>query len=354
MFIDFFVGFRQRDLSQIFIVGFFIFLTSTLTAAESKNSFHFVTLGDTAYNGEKDYKSYRRLISAINDSEPAFSIHVGDTWGASSCDDDAQLKVLGFFNKYNHPLIYTPGDNEWTDCIDPDIDLSQATFDTVNWEALSAYQLDRLKAVRRIFFSKAQTLGKKPRAVVRQSDVSDYKDSVENFRWDHKGVLFVTLHVVGSANNLNIGSKSRAEESINRNQANIAWIKSSLDHANQFDYKAVVFSLHGSLFENSEATVARNFIGNKINGGIQGPYTNIIFGLTSFAKEFAKPMLVIHGDYHRFVIDRPFLVNNGEHDMPVNANITRLQVYGAPEIKAVKVMVEPETPWVFSFSPLYP
>ena len=35
------------------------------------------------------------------------------------------------------------------------------------------------------------------------------------------------------------------------------------------------------------------------------------------------------------------------------ANITRLQVYGAPEIRAVRVSVEPDTPWVFSFSPLH-
>ncbi len=57
--------------------------------------------------------------------------------------------------------------------------------------------------------------------------------------------------------------------------------------------------------------------------------------------------------YHEFIVDRPFFESQGEDTPPKYANITRLQVYGAPEIKAVRVSVEPKTPWVFSFSPLH-
>jgi hypothetical protein len=52
-------------------------------------------------------------------------------------------------------------------------------------------------------------------------------------------------------------------------------------------------------------------------------------------------------------VDRPFFESQGEDTPPKYANIARLQVYGAPEIKAVRVSVEPKTPWVFSFSPLH-
>ena len=31
----------------------------------------------------------------------------------------------------------------------------------------------------------------------------------------------------------------------------------------------------------------------------------------------------------------------------------RLQVYGDPEVRAVRVTVDPDTPWVFGFEPLY-
>ena len=64
-------------------------------------------------------------------------------------------------------------------------------------------------------------------------------------------------------------------------------------------------------------------------------------------------MLLINGDYHDLVIDRPFMVGQGEAKPPLYANITRLQVYGAPELKAVKIRVDTDTPWVFGFEPLY-
>ena len=325
-----------------------------VVSAKDKDNFIFVALGDTAYNGEKDYASYDKLISLINSKKPAFSIHVGDTWGGQSCDDNEQKIVLGFFNKYQHPLIYTPGDNEWTDCIDPKVDLSKLTRDTFSWEDFAVYQQDRLHTIRRLFFSKPQSLGASPIPLIRQGDISTYTDYVENSRWDHNGVLFVTMHVVGSNNGLNIGSKTKSEEATQRDRANMAWIKDSLAKALQNDYKAVVFSLHAALFENAAANdMAAKIVGNNLNGGIMGPYSNTVFSLIDFANKFKKPMLVIHGDNHRFVVDRPFLVYQGEEHGPKNSNITRLQVFGAPEIRAVKISVEPNTPWVFGFSPLY-
>ena len=64
-------------------------------------------------------------------------------------------------------------------------------------------------------------------------------------------------------------------------------------------------------------------------------------------------MLLVHGDFHEFEVDRPFLVSGGESAAPKYGNITRLHVYGAPEIKDVKVDVDTDTPWVFGFSPLH-
>lgn len=318
------------------------------------NNFSFIALGDTAYNGEEDYKVYEKLISTINDSKPTFSIHVGDTWGVQNCDDKAQNKVLKFFNQYDHPLIYTPGDNEWTDCIDPAIDVSKLTLETVNWDDFAAYQLDRLSAIRRIFFNEAQTLGARRMPVVRQSDVSSYTESVENLRWSHNHVLFLTLHVVGSGNSFNINSKMKADEAVRRDKANAAWINDSLVQLNERKHKAVVISLHAGMFEKGAATgYEAKLTGSKVNGGFHGPYANLVVKIIELAKKFKKPVLLIHGDHHRFVVDRPFLVYQGEEKSPDNANITRVQVYGAPEIRAVKVNVEPDTPWVFSFSPLY-
>ena len=82
-------------------------------------SFHFVALGDTAYNQKVDLPIYERLISAINSDQPAFSVHVGDTWGVMPCTEENHRWIKGWFDKFDHPVVYTPGDNEWTDCRKP-------------------------------------------------------------------------------------------------------------------------------------------------------------------------------------------------------------------------------------------
>jgi len=72
------------------------------------------------------------------------------------------------------------------------------------------------------------------------------------------------------------------------------------------------------------------------------------------AKKFPKPILLEHGDSHRFVIDRP-LLSKGSEDEPDELqfhNLTRLQVFGSPEIKSVKVTVDTDTVSVFGFTRL--
>ena len=47
----------------------------------------------------------------------AFVIHVGDIKsGDSDCSDNALKDILDAFQTSAHPLIYVPGDNDWTDC----------------------------------------------------------------------------------------------------------------------------------------------------------------------------------------------------------------------------------------------
>ena len=131
-------------------------------------------------------------------------------------------------------------------------------------------------------------------------------------------------------------------EAIARNKANIEWIKRIFAEARESDAKAVVIALHAALFVDQD-----------VRGWLEGPFHWIVLAIRDLGAEFGRPVLVVHGDFHTFEIDRPFTVSAGESEPPKYANITRLQVYGAPEIKSVRVSVEPDTPWVFSFSPLY-
>ena len=301
---------------------------SATAAISLADPFDFVALGDTAYDGPPDQATYRRLIDTINDSRPAFTIHVGDVWGAAVCDEARYAAVAETFARFDHALVYTPGDNEWTDCSLPVYG---------SWDSTG-----RLALLRRLFSAEPKSLGAKPIPLVRQSDVSDYAAYVENARWLYGDVLFFTMNVAGSHNNLRMDNPAALREVHDRNRANIAWLRDSFRLAMKHDFAGVVVAIHAEPFSGSDA-----------NDGIPVPYYATVRELRAAAGDYGKPILLIHGDAHQFIIDRPFLQSQGELELPLYGNITRLQVYGAPEIRAVRVSVEPQSPWLFSFSPLY-
>lgn len=344
-------------------------VVTLITFPAQAAKFSFVTLGDTAYNIPDDYPEYQALIKTINASKPAFSIHVGDIWGVNECSETEYKRHWDLFHEFDHPVMYTPGDNEWADCAPTehlgtvsrfiageataqDMEIIVDGTNLIGGFERKLYGDWRsgLNGIRNTFFATNKSLGQKPIELTRQADVSDFKEIVENAMWENTDVLFGTVHVSGSANNFAINEKARALEAIKRTQANFAWINRVFDNAIASDAKAVVIALHASLFEDGDGG---NFTGQKVRGGQEGAYYWMVRAIRDRGAEFKRPVLVVHGDFHEFVVDRPFLVSNGEFEPASYANITRLQVYGSPEIKAVQVNVDTATPWVFSFSPLH-
>ena len=103
------------QLFKAFLVGLFI-ACSGVISAQSFEPFQFVALGDMPYSLPEDDVRYERLISEINKTKPSFSIFIGDTKsGSSPCSDEYNQKVKAYFNQFISPLIYSLGDNEWTD-----------------------------------------------------------------------------------------------------------------------------------------------------------------------------------------------------------------------------------------------
>ena len=340
-----------------------------VSVSANAEQFHFIAIGDTAYNAARDYPVYERLIGAINASNPAFTIHVGDTWGVKTCTEENHLWVKGWFDKYTHPVIYTPGDNEWTDCRKAyvleaysRVVTGQGTADDRkvlgsvrgldNAFAGVGYDdtLESLQTIRRVFFGQSESMGSVKMPLTRQADESDYKDTVENARWHKDGVTFATVSVPGSQNGFVINDARRALEAIERNAANVAWIKATFNAATAADAKAIVIALHAGIFIDADGGA---FANKELRGGLDGPFYWIALAIRDLAESFGKPVLLINGDFHEFVIDRPFFVSQGEAKLPKYGNVTRLQVYGAPELRAVRIDVDTNTPWVFSFSPLY-
>ena len=333
------------------------------------DQFDFVALGDTAYRVPEDLPAYDALIDTINAAKPAFSIHVGDIWGASPCTAAEYEKMHERFQKFSAPLVYTPGDNEWVDCRTPEVitayvrfmrqeaspaDLALLgplrTFDAAYTRAGYDDVLSRLADLRRVFFPRAESLGRKPLRLTRQSDVSEFEDVPENAKWTHRGVLFATVHVPGSQNDFFINDEKTAAEAIRRNRAAVAWLESAFVDAKAADAKAVVIAMHASLFF---AGPGDEEFGHTLRGGGSGPFYWVARALRDLGSEFGRPVLLVHGDFHQFIVDKPFRVTTGEVTPARYDNITRLQVYGAPDVRAVRVSVDTDTPWVFGFAPLY-
>lgn len=301
-----------------------IIFSNMLAASEQ---YSFVALGDTTYAVPDDYPLYRSLIDTINASSPRFSIHVGDTKGRGDCGDEFQLGQKKYFDSFEAPVIYAFGNNEWAECWRD----NRGNHDPVVV----------LNSMRKIFFSQPLSLGRNTLPLLRQSDGKEFPAYAENVRWHSKEVSFVTVNVVGDSNNQLLREEHLWSEFVDREKANVAWIDSGFSEAGKAGHKAIVIAMHSNIF---------------LEGGDEegGPFTAILDAVARGAQAFPGQVLVVHGHNHALIIDRPMREWDNGAKTSVHDNVTRLQVYGWPDMKAVRVSVDTGTPWVFGFEPLYP
>src|SRR5437868_4900722 len=73
--------------------------------------------GDSPYNAIQ-LAQWPALIAGINaDPDVGRVIHLGDIHsGSMLCTDEWNQGIYDLFETFADPLVYTPGDNEWTDC----------------------------------------------------------------------------------------------------------------------------------------------------------------------------------------------------------------------------------------------
>lgn len=314
-------SFKALRFSIFFLT---IFIASFSTAAIGQ-SFKFIALGDMPYSLPQDFQRFENLITEINRLKPSFSIFIGDTKsGSSNCSDENNQIIKTYFSSFKAPLIYSPGDNEWTDCHRP---------------LAGAYDpLERLEALRSVFFSTNQSLGKNTLRLQRQADLDPkYSKYVENAYWVKNNFLFVSIHIPGSNNN-NEGTESAIKEYQDRNQANLAWIDRAFNLANQRNLSGIIFAYQADMFYQPSQLTSTD-----------SGYRDTLESFISKSEIFNKPVLLIHGDSHRLIIDQPLYRKNQKKLLE---NVLRLQVMGADQVQAVEVQVNPTQEQPFSFNPI--
>lgn len=316
----------KRCLSVL--LGVMAVFVLTAGAASADKPFTFVALGDMPYGKPaKVYPPFKALIGQINALKPAFTVHVGDTKsGSTHCSDKMLLDQLDFMNSFEAPLVYTPGDNEWTDCHRK----KAGRFDPI----------ERLAFLRKHYFSLGpRSLGKAPMKLERQSDaMKEFAGYPENARFVKEGVYFITAHVVGSNNNFEVRDRRAAREFFARDKANVAWLNAGFEGAMAAKAKALVLVIHADMFKPGFFKPKKEaFIGSS-------GFKRFGDALIKAAAAFKKPVLLIYGDTHVYDIMRPF-----RKKAP---NVVALQVFGAKHMHAVKVTVDTNKPEVFDIEPI--
>ncbi len=292
-------------------------------------SFDFALIGDLPYDARQE-EEYPNLIKDINQSSVRFIIHDGDfKSGSSLCSNELFLQRSQLFQQFRHPLVYVFGDNEWTDCHRP----AAGEYDPI----------ERLAKLRELFTQGDRSLGQRTIELERQSDNPKYSKFRENVYWTAGNVLFVGIHVVGSNNNLGRNAENDAEY-VERNAANLAWLKKAFALAKANKNLGLVITIHAN---------PGNFEVTPTNAEQNG-FRDFINALQAELQEYSQPVMLVHGDSHYFRIDKPLNTPSGT----VVTNFTRVETFGSPNVHWLRVTVDPSNPNLFEVNqeivPPYP
>ncbi len=286
------------------------------------NSIAFAVFGDGPYRAW-EVPRFRHLIEDVNRTDLAWFLHVGDIFWYP-CNDKNYERALAAMNSIQHPVVYTPGDNEWTDCHE-DI-------------AGRFAPLDRLELLRRTFFlNPSYSLGATPMPLTSQSADSSHAEFVENVRWIRGGFVFATLHMVGADNGkAPFAGRTTADdvEADRRIDAALAWMDDAFVLADSLSLTGVVLAMHGSP-------------GLQYHPKPRIGYEMFLDRLETRVKAFGGPVLLIHGDGHNYRVDHPLRDRTSYEPL---ANFTRLETWGSPTIGWVRVVVD-TVAGEFSFEP---
>jgi hypothetical protein len=254
------------------------------------------------------------MLKDINREDLAFVVHVGDfKSGSSPCSDELFAKRLQQFQSVRHPFIYVPGDNEWTDC-----------------HHSGADPLERLAKLREMFYPDDASLGERKLRLERQSADPRFAEFRENVRWSVGPALFIGLNIPGSNNNLGRTPQMDAEY-MRRSEANTAWLAQGFALADKNGYAAVFVAIQADpYFERASR---------------RPPATD---GFAQFRQEllahtlaFGKPVILMHGDTHRYRVDHPLV--DPATQKPVE-RFTRIESFGSPSVDWIRVSVDPADP----------
>jgi hypothetical protein len=302
----------------------------------NSDSYTFAVIGDIPY-GPAQIANFPKVVQQINaDPQVQLVTHLGDIKdGSSVCSDEYYAQVKAQFDKFSDPLVYTVGDNEWTDCHRA----NNGSYDP----------LERLAKIRSIFFPKpGYTLGQHPAEVTSQAA----QGIPEDVRYTRANVAFAALHIVGSNNSLapwtgKTGpTPQQTAEVLGRTASVIQSIRDTFAQARAQHNKSVVLQTQADMFD---PTVANPAYADYF------AFQPIVQAIAQESAGFNGPVYLFNGDSHVYNDDQPLAAGSKWLSLygvskPVS-NLTRVTIDGSTGVNDyLRVTVDPRDRNVLSWT----
>jgi hypothetical protein len=342
----------------------------------SANPLTLAVYGDWPYSQEL-LDAAPLLTDSINaDPKVRLVMHVGDIHSGSmpctgadldplpaTSSPDWNLGIFDVFEQFKDPVIYTPGDNEWTDC-------------HKTKEGTSGDPLKELASLRSLFFAEpGYTLGGRTKQVLTQAEAFDPNHPtdaqfVENVMWEESQVVFVTLNVPGSNNDglpwkggsttvpgnppystdpfvpPFLNEAARSQEVAERTAADMRWLQAAFAQAEVDDAKAVLIGLQANMWD-PEALAP--------GGDGLTAYDGLVQELANLSVDFGRPVLLINGDSHVYGTDTPLADPTSAtgmiHGTQAVPNLRRITVQGSTNKPSewLRLTIDPRSSQIFSW-----
>jgi hypothetical protein len=252
------------------------------------------------------------FIDTVNaDPDVSSVVHVGDIHsGQQYCTESYDRTVASLWAHFDDSLVYTPGDNEWSDC-HKTAEGGHVRSDGLPVDYADGNPVANLALVRSLFFPDAGgTLGQGNLVVqsqARHADPAHPGDAayVENVMWSRKGVVFVTLNVPGGSNNDTdpwYGAAGTPEEKSQqaaevaaRTGADLRWLDAAFQRAVDDGARAVVIVAQADMWDPEKGAAHLT------------NYEPFVSSVASHTTAFGRPVLMFNGDSHVYRSENPLV-----------------------------------------------
>ena len=296
---------RKKILPAILSAGLFACSSAVLADQSHHEDSHGVlsiaVFGDSPYGVNNadtaQFAATPAFIQTINnDKDISLVFHTGDIHsGKQTCSYAYDQSIFDLWQGFKSPLIYTPGDNEWTDChktkeggLDP---------------------LTNLGYVRDIFFANPGHAIAVDKVVISQANAFDAAfpsdaEYVENVMWAQNGVVFVTVNIPGGSNNDEDNwygadrTAAQTAEILKRTSAALRWLDKGFAYAHAQHARAIVLLVQADMWDLDGTAQQDLHIAN---------YRQYIDNIAMHTSQFGKPVLLINGDSHGYRSDNPLV-----------------------------------------------